>query len=278
MYLFNDGEENDLQSIDQNVILYQINDQPHNDILSEIQEENELLPIKSDINSVKSEFNCTTEKTPSFFEHRNKKNLKKMGTGKSKFMGRKRMNEKHDLIESSIGNKTHDKYSEDNLMRKIKSNIMDYILNKLNCSLYNKSYKFIRIDKHINENLKKDFNIKLMNQTILNIIYNSEISSIYKKFNHDNRTLLNKIIAENLEIKTIKILKMKFIDIINEIREKNLDYFLNKIEEKENRIKKNENINEYINSLKNLFFNYENWFFNKQGRNRKNKEICNLFL
>ena len=25
MYLFNDGEENDLQSIDQNVILYQIN-------------------------------------------------------------------------------------------------------------------------------------------------------------------------------------------------------------------------------------------------------------
>ena len=66
-----------------------------------------------------------------------------MGTGKSKFMGRKRMNEKHDLIESSIGNKTHDKYSEDNLMRKIKSNIMDYILNKLNCSLYNKSYKFI---------------------------------------------------------------------------------------------------------------------------------------
>ena len=30
MYLFNDGEENDLQSIDQNVILYQINDQPHN--------------------------------------------------------------------------------------------------------------------------------------------------------------------------------------------------------------------------------------------------------
>ena len=110
-------------------------------------------------------------------------------------------------------------------------------LNSLTIGSFNKTYKFIRVNKIVSENLKKDFNINLMNQTILNIFYNSGISSAYKKLDYNNQILINKIINENVEINTLEILNMRFIDIINEIREKNLIYFLKKIENKEKNIK-----------------------------------------
>ena len=63
---------------------------------------------------------------------------------------------------------------------------------------------------------------------------------------------------------------MKYIDILNIIRYKDLENFLNQIKKKE--IKNgNKNIDEYINSVKNLLFGYEKWFNEKIGRSFKKK-------
>ena len=57
-------------------------------------------------------------------------------------MGRKRLDAQY----TEIG---HDKHSEDNKMRKLKTNLLEYILIELNESLMNKKYKIYRIDLSI---------------------------------------------------------------------------------------------------------------------------------
>jgi len=138
---------------------------------------------------------------------------------------------------------SHNKNYKDNIMRKIKTNLMDYILKNLNESLKNKKFSFYRLDKLISENLRRDFNIKL----------------------------IKKIFNEKEETDTIDILNKKYIDIIKEIRENRLDDFLESIKKKE----KNDDstdIDHYMKLFRDLFLSYENWFINKKGRDRKTKE------
>ena len=189
----------------------------------------------------------------------------------NKILGRKR---KKNIL---LNNQGHNKNSEDNMMRKIKTNLMEYILNLLNDSLKNKEYKFYRIDKNLMECLKKDFNLRLLNRTIEDIFYNEITSKKYRTpvDAHINREVIDKIILEGREEDTIKILKMTFKDIITEIRTNQLKHieFFKIIEIKENKIREDNNIKDYIDSLKELFSNYEIWFQKKKGRNRNKKSI-----
>ncbi len=187
--------------------------------------------------------------------------------GKKKNRGRKKKEERY------LDDSGHGKYSEDNIMRKIKTHLMEQIVIILNNSLNDKTNPFYKIDKEINENLKKDFNMQLMEKTIAKIFSETPISSKYKK-NFDslyNQKKILKIFDENIEYNTIDLLQKKFIDMLKFIRENNLNEFLNSIKKKE---RKNPNVEEYLNSIQGLFFNYENWFDVKKGRNReKNKNI-----
>ena len=163
----------------------------------------------------------------------------------------------------------HNKYSKDNMMRKIKTNSLDYITKLLNKSLKDKTKKFYKINKKVAENLKIDFNIKLMKQPLHDLFLNEKISNKYSKKNNNNNVLLiKKIFDENIELETIRILNMKYIDIIREITEKYLDDFLDIIKKKE---KKNDIINndenEYLKLLEKMLLGYEDYFKNKKGRN-----------
>lgn len=194
-------------------------------------------------------------------------NITKKEAEKPNFLGRKKYEE-----EEKKSHDKHDKFCIDNMVRKIKTNIMDYILNKLNDSLIDKELKFHRIDKQLNENIKRDYNINLLNRTVADIFYNSKMSKKYRT-NIDadiNKYLINKITNEQKEIDTIKLLNKKFIDVLNEIRieEENMAIFFNKIKIKEKRLKE-DRMEEYLESLKNLLLGFEKWFSDKKGRNRK---------
>ena len=73
------------------------------------------------------------------------------------------------------------------------------------------------MDSCLNEKLKKDFNIDLMERTIMDILLNFPLNNKYKKDIDSNKKLINKILEENREIQVINILNMKYIDIINTI-------------------------------------------------------------
>lgn len=173
--------------------------------------------------------------------------------------------------EFSDNSNKHGKDAEDNLMRKIKTFIFSNILSTLNRSLKDKSILFIKLEKKLNENLKKDFNEDLMQKTIKEIFLNFDISKRFKKEaqNFPNKNLIKKLYEEGKEKDTINILNMKYIDVIKNIRENNMEKFLHKIQLKEN---KNNGMNdeEYLKLLKDIFNRYEEWFKGKKGRNRTN--------
>ena len=215
-------------------------------------------------------------------------NFKKTKGKKTK--GRKK---KGDLAESE-----HDKYSEDNIIRKIKSYFIRFINEILNKSVKNKNYEFLKLDSKISENLKKDFNLQLLDATIKDIYNNSKISTKYRRQIKDssdkNKFLIKIIFEEKREIETINILNLTFRELFDIFRRKikNIDdielkmkiaeipLFSTKLNDIENffdevrskEIDKNEKvevINEYLNKINKLCIYYEEWFLIKKGRNRK---------
>ena len=203
---------------------------------------------------------------------------------------------------SELDKGEHNKHSEDNMMRKIKTFFLNYCHNLLNKSIKNKDLQFLKLNSNISENLKKDFNLKLLNTTLRDLYYNSTISTKYKKkifSSYDaNKLIIQKIYKDKEEIETIKILNLTYkellqvltrniryinfelekkiegISILEDNEFKNINKFFNEIKNQE--IKKNESkevIDDYLNNIKDLCLNYEEWYLNKRGRNRTKKYI-----
>ena len=177
-------------------------------------------------------------------------------------LGRKRRSDEREAY--------HTKYRSDNMMRKIKTYFMNFVHNYLNESLTFSHKTFLKINKKVSENLRKDFNMSLMQMTIKEIYEQHSINekySDYKKGRNINQALIKEIFTRNKDIETIKILNSKYIDLIIVLRTKFLDKFSSELIEKE--IKLGENKDDalmYVNELKDLLINYEEWFEKKAGR------------
>ena len=208
---------------------------------------------------------------------------------KTSLQGRKKKEEKEK------GN--HTKFSEDNMMRKIKSYFLNFCHNLLNESISDKNMQFLKLNSLINENLKKEFNLNLLNTKIKDLYQFSKISSKYRKqakeFSDKNKYIIEKINEDNVEIQTIKILDLTYKELFNIFRRqildinldlkmkikdialldnqkyKNINLFFDEIFRQEiNKNETKENIEIYINNIKDLCMNYESWFLSKKGRNR----------
>ena len=169
----------------------------------------------------------------------------------------------------------HTKFTDDNMMRKIKCHFFNDINARLNNSLQDKKEAFLKLDNLINENLKKDFNMELMTKTIKEIYQNSKISNKYKNRKNDsNKELVDKIYTENKEKETIKILDTTYIELFSELMQNNIDKFCNEIINKE---EKNglphEQSSTFLEKMKVLCMNYKDWFEKKRGRERKNLKV-----
>ena len=184
------------------------------------------------------------------------------------FIKKKRGRKNKDMDDIINGENIHSKNKEDNKMRKIRTHLIRYIVILLNDSLKDKSYKFHKINKLVLENLKIEYNLKLNQRTLLDIFSKEKICERYK--NYSNEYLIKKLLKEQIEKDTLNLLKLKFIEMINIIKKEYLDEFLDTIKQKENE-RKNSNIEEYMESLREIFLRYEDWFKNKKGRNREKK-------
>ena len=194
------------------------------------------------------------------------KNLEEKENINVNIRGRRKKNVEYD------SKPKHDKFNEDNIMQKIKKSIFYYILDNLNKSLKYEIYKFYPLTKEININLKKDFNEKLLNRTIRDIYMKSDLNKRYININDLNKTLIKKIYAQKIEKDTINILDKKFKEILDYIREKDLDNFLTEFRNRE--IKNDDKlIDKYMKAVKKMLIKYEFWF--KLKLERKQKKVKN---
>ena len=183
---------------------------------------------------------------------------------KKKKLGRKRKNEEREAF--------HTKDRDDNKMRKVKTYIMNFILDYLNKSIVYNRKQFLKINKNVNQCLRKDFNMSLMQMTIKDIFEQNKINERYNDFKKErnlNQDLIKEIFEKNEDIETIKILNMKYIDLVIIYRTEFLNQFISDLTKKEIGAEgKKEKVESYVEQLKYLLLNYEDWFEQKKGKDK----------
>ena len=190
-------------------------------------------------------------------------------------IGRRKIDENHNKKAK------HNKFSHDNIIRKIKTQSLDFLVKKLNSCIKFRSGKFRPLNKKMKERLKRDENLELLNKKISDILSNTKMNKISEKRRKSNKKLIKKIYNENIEVEVINILSMTFQDFLNDIRDNYLEDFLDLIKEKEikiqnkikNKSKEYFDVESYMNLFKKLLFKYEGWFKDKKGRNTKKEDI-----
>ena len=192
---------------------------------------------------------------------------------------------------SEIDKGVHTKNSEDNKMIKIKTffgnNFQKFV---------NKILRYVELDKlapKLNENLKRDFNLKLWDKSLKDIYLETNISSKYSSTEPKNNIKLIKKIYEEKNEKIIKFLDLSYGEVfeifIKDINSMNLELitkikdseildnskfltindFLKKIKEQEKeKGESDEFIDKYITDIKTLCLNFKQWFITKRGRKR----------
>ena len=238
------------------------------------QNENNQLENLKEIDNKKTKPTTITSPVKKKKEEKNKILKDKLIKDEIKSNHKEILNKKRGRKNKNIDNvkdneeEVHTKEKEDNKMKKIRTHLIKFIVKLLNDSLIDKSYKFYKIDKLVVENLKIVYNLKLNQRTLLDIFLNEKINGRYKMFSNEN--LIKKLIEEQKEEMTLNLLKLKFIEMINIIKNNYIDEFFNTIEQKEIIIG-NTNLDEYMKSVREMFLGYEDWFKNKRGRNREKK-------
>ena len=181
---------------------------------------------------------------------------------------------RHKKGKSSGQDAKHNKFKADNIIRKIKTKIFQYIFKLLNNSLKHTNRRFLPLNKKLHDNLKRDLNLKLLESKIYEIYENSELNNRQIKYGNPNKKLIHKIFEEKIETKTIIILNMTLNEMLNYIRKNDYYNFLKEIRDKEEKNNENskEYINEYMSKVSYWLNGYEEWFLYKCGRDTTKKE------
>jgi hypothetical protein len=207
----------------------------------------------------------------------------------SNFLGRKKKNS------GEIG--LHDKYSENNRVRKFKVIMKDALLDLINAKIKENIKLTVLIDGkefvvdgllNIRQNQIISINVmdnrQLLDKTIREI-FSDEIAKNFRKYPKNyNKIVIDKIYEIENEEKIIPILDMKYIDCIKYFRKEQnyMDderfFCLKGLEKKFENLSvdliKEGNDEKYINMLFNLIYNFENIFLAKKSRKSRkiNKE------
>ena len=206
-------------------------------------------------------------------------------------------------------NSNHNKESQDNIIKKIKSKLFEYLLKFINsllniilknnlknfnhnkCKREEKEQLIKKIEyKTIVDDTQRKNNLKFLKMPLKDLFSNN-ISSKYRTKNKNlNKNIINELLSKEKDNEIIMlVLNMTFgdwLDIflykkeLSELKLFNIDnYKIKIISDSFERIDKlldeiyNLNFgNNYFSSFVYLIYNYERWFLIKQGRKRRNNK------
>ncbi len=320
--LINEKINNDKNELQEKSINFLNNE---NDIQKEIEKEippqyfydkikNEIFPklnLKNDLkkNFIKNDKIIKLENNMSDEYFLNKK-TRNRGQTKTKVKNyKKKGRKKIDDNSASI----HNKDSPDNIIKKIKSKLLDYhllnFINSLLNSLLNRDKINAYLKKNINEkeqekeklikkldykqfvdDMKKENNLNFLKLSLKGLL-SKDISKKYSTLPKDlNKTVINEILNKEKDNEIISFLFnltfgewfdvftfKKEITDLKFLEDNKKHIIMNKFERIDKLLEDiylNNDIN-YYSSFVYLIYNYERWFYVKQGRKRKEKNNKN---
>ena len=264
---YEDFSQNQTHMIDNNDF-FQINEQNNGKNQKNINQEN-IVKSTNGFTKENNEQNKNKIINDNSDDNDNDNDYKKRKNKKSRTrssLGRKRKKDNRAVL--------HSKYYPDNIVRKIKAFLMTFSLTLINSKIIHSNKKFLKIDKEVNENTNKDFNMKLMESTFHQILSKYKINKKYRSISDKmiNVSLLKEIYEKNKDVEAIELLNTKYIDLLKFMRENNLEEFRNYIFNKA--IKdgdEKEDAEEYVRHVVDFLFRFEKAYQEIKGR--KNKKI-----
>ena len=225
---------------------------------------------KSSINEEKSSIDMAKTKDLSI-EIKPEKELKFLT--KKKFFKIDTKNKKGRKPKHSMVYSYHTKFSNDNILRKIKVKFIHKTINYINNIILTKYNNKIDVLKplkgKISQNNGINFNKKLINSKLKDIFSIYEINGKFKLYqNNYNKSVIDKIYNENIK-ELIDIFEMTFLQVFVIFRDLNETQKLNGLEKIDTvirEIKLKDNNSEYINKFTNVVNNFENYYLNKIAR------------
>jgi hypothetical protein len=237
-------------------------------------------------NIFESELNLSSDNNNNLFLYSSPQNNKNPPAPQktNNFLGRKKKNS------GEIG--LHNKYSENNRVRKFKVIMKDALLDLINSKIKENINLTLLIDQKefvvdgllnirqnqiVNTNVMD--NLQLLNKTIREI-FSDEIAQNFRRYPKNyNKIVIDKIYEIENEEKITPILDMKFIDCIKYFRKEPnymdderffcLKGLETKFENLSIDLTNEGNDEKYINMLFDLIYNFENIFFSKKSRKRR---------
>lgn len=234
-----------------------------------------------------TEFNLSSDNNNAFLYTSPQYNIIPLTPKKTNnLLGRKKKNS------GEIG--LHDKYSENNRVRKFKVIIKDALLDLINSKIKENINLTLLIDQKeyvvdglLNISQEQIINTNVISNRLLldktiREIFSDKIAKNFRRYPENyNKIVIDKIYEMESGQSIVPILDMKFIDCIKYFRkEKNyMDderYFClkgleKKFENLSEDLAKEGNDEKYINLLFDLIYNFENVFFTKKSRKSKKK-------
>jgi hypothetical protein len=214
-------------------------------------------------------------------------NLENSETGISSLKKEEDINNNKDLKNNELKQnllgrkkkKKHSKYSTDNIIRKIKSYFLIYLLNFINKLIDNKyngnigqgvlEKQLLKID---NKKFSSKYDKQLLNKT-LEIIFSENISGIYQRYNIDhNKVLIMELLKEEDEGKREcfkKLFNLTFIECLKHFRGSEIIEELIGLDSLDNFLNLFEGDKDYQENVKYCINNFEEIIGKKRSQKEK---------
>ena len=187
----------------------------------------------------------------------------------------------------------HNKFSEDNIIRKIKANFHEKFFNYINKEYGEYFKKKHRVKKMIkliqrispseSRKIKKEDNIKWFSMKLKDV-FSVDLSTKCSKYDSDyNKKQIDMLYQKGEATKVIDILEKKVIDMYKiyskDIPIEGFETLKDDLEDIKKKMEQNgeENIDKYLESYKKIAQNLENIFVSKKPRNNKGKIKDKIF-
>ena len=171
-----------------------------------------------------------------------------------------------------VSNIEHTKYSDDNILRKIKVKFLQKLIKYINGKIKPKYIGVVKLLKPLKGEISQDntinFNRQLLGSKLKDIFSNNEINGKFKLCEKDyNKNVIDEIYKNNIQ-EIINIFELTFLEAFNIFRGTNENEFtdfekLNTVLEE---LKLKENDNEYVSKFQKVVMDFENYYLQKKPR------------
>jgi hypothetical protein len=193
------------------------------------------------------------------------------------FLNKKRMfkinRKKRGRQSKNLNSKSdHTKYSNDNILRKIKvkffQKLMKYINGKIKSKYNGIIQKLLPLKGEVSQNNTIKFNIQLLNTKLKDIFSTIEINKKFRLYKENyNKNVIDTIYNNNIR-ELIEIFELTFLEMFNIFKNTNDTRFndFEKLNTVVKELKLKENDNYYAELFQSIAMKFENYYFKKTPR------------